>query len=190
VLSSLKLKNFRAFKDQSFHFRKLNIFIGKNNSGKSSAISALNLIAQTVSDESLDGTPLILNGSFDKLGTFIDVVNGNNPRRKIGLELTFDKWTIRTEYKYRSQRRQIELSEFELIESGTSQVKFGEKKDSYDLIIQGRPIEKLLPGMKKRRPRFRNFWPASIIESPGLRSPEERDSSGYRALRAADMNLF
>lgn len=80
MIKNLTLKNFRAFKEQSFDFAKLNIFIGKNNSGKSSALSALNVIAQTIREQDLDGTPLILNGPYDQLGTFIDVVNGNHPR--------------------------------------------------------------------------------------------------------------
>ncbi|MGE5721732.1 MAG: AAA family ATPase, partial [Sphingomonadales bacterium] len=48
MLTHLKLKDFRAFHQQNFNFSKLNIFVGRNNSGKSSALSAINLIAQTL----------------------------------------------------------------------------------------------------------------------------------------------
>jgi len=187
MLRSITLRNFRAFKDQSFHFRRLNIFVGKNNSGKSSALSAINLIAQTLKEQDLDGTPLILNGPYDKLGTFIDVVNGNHPRRKIGIDICYDNYVVKTEYKYRTQRRQIELSHFELVEKGGSVVKFSQRKDSYDISIYGESYEKLFPDSQKRRPRFRNFWPVRF----SLLRPVEPDakSVSYSQLRNAERAL-
>lgn len=190
MIKSLSLRNFRAFKEQAFHFRRLNIFIGRNNSGKSSAISALNLIAQTIQDEELDSTPLLLNGQFDKLGTFIDVVNGNHPRRRIGIDIAFDSYIVKTEYKYRSQRRQIELANFELYDSGKSAIKFSERKDSYDLLIRGEPYERLLPNGKKRRPRFRSFWPSSVMNAENFANFEDRNTAVFKKIRDADRSLF
>lgn len=187
MLNSITLRNFRAFKEQTFHFKKLNIFVGKNNSGKSSALSAINLIAQTLKEPDLDGTPLILNGQFDKLGTFIDVVNGNNPRRKIGIDLSFDQYIIRTDYKYRTQRRQIELSNFELLENGVSVIKFVQRKDAYDIFIFGDSFEKLLPESQKRRPRFRNFWPVRF--SRFLIPNVSPDSFAYNQVRKVERAL-
>lgn len=187
MLDSLTLRNFRAFKEQTFRFRRLNIFVGKNNSGKSSALSALNLIAQTLKEQDLDGTPLILNGQYDRLGTFIDVVNGNHPRRKIGIDLEFDGYILRTEYKYRTQRRQIELSHFELNERGRQVVRFVQRKDSYDINIGGEVYEKLFPDTQKRRPRFRNFWPVRFH----LLRPSNVDVSSvaFSKLRMAERSL-
>jgi len=162
MINRLYLGNFRAFKDQEFKFRRLNIFVGKNNSGKSSAISALNVLAQTFNDQDLDGTPLLLNGPFDNLGTYIDVVNGNHPRRKISIEIDVDGYHLKTEYKYRTQRRQIDLTYFELFNKGKSTVRFVQRKDAYDFAIGGEAYEKLFPDMPKRRPRFRNFWPITL----------------------------
>lgn len=159
MIDRLTLTNFRAFKEQSFRLKKLNIFVGRNNSGKSSALSALNLLAQTLKEDELDGTPLILNGVYDKLGTFIDVVNGNHPRRKIGIEIEYDGFCVKTEFKYRTQRRQIELAQFELFEKGEQVYRFTQRKDAYEISIHGTPLERLIPDQQKRRPRFRNFWP-------------------------------
>jgi recombinational DNA repair ATPase RecF len=157
MLTGITLRNFRAFKEQTFAFKRLNVFVGRNNSGKSSVLSALNVIAQTLKDQDLDGTPLVLNGPYDTLGTYIDVVNGNNPRRKIGIDLSFDQFVFKTEYKYRTQRRQIDMVNFELIERGRPAVRFTQRKDAYDLSVYGDPYEKLFPDAPKRRPRFRNF---------------------------------
>lgn len=190
MINGLTLKNFRAFKDQSFQFSKLNIFIGKNNSGKSSALSALNVIAQTIREQDLDGTPLILNGPYDKLGTYIDVVNGNHPRRKIGIDLSYDKYIVRTEYKYRTQRRQIELSAFELLHKGESSVKFVQRKDAYSTIILGDSYEKLFPGVPKRKPRFRNFWPVRMASLRPTDVSIENARGATAQLRRAEHDLF
>lgn len=92
MINHLTLRDFRAFKRQKFSFAKLNIFVGRNNSGKSSVLSALNLIAQTINERELEGTPLLLNGQYDSLGTYIDVVHGNMATRPIGMEIGFDRY--------------------------------------------------------------------------------------------------
>lgn len=188
MIERIALTNFRAFKDQAFRLKKLNLFVGKNNSGKSSILSALNLLAQTMKEDDLDGTPLILNGVYDKLGTFIDVVNGNNPRRKIGIEIDYDGYSVKTEFKYRTQRRQIELTQFYLFEKGVSVYHYAQRKDAYEVNIFNTPIEKLLPEQQKRRPIFRNFWPIRFSQT--IRNPQhgsdkllqEKISKAERAL--------
>ncbi len=149
MIEAITLRNFRAFKGQSFRFKKLNLFIGKNNSGKSSALSAINMIAQTVKEDELDTTPLILNGQFDRLGTFIDVVNGGFASTPIGIDLVYDAYEIRLEYKYRTQRRQIEINKFELLEEGKSVYKYTARKDGYDLWFGGRAFSQVFPDIQK-----------------------------------------
>lgn len=159
MIETVTLRNFRAFRNQTFRFRKLNLFIGKNNSGKSSALSALNVLAQTLREDELDTTPLILNGQFDRLGTFIDVVNGGFASTPLGIDFSFGMYEVRLEYKYRSQRRQIEMNKFELLEEGKSVYRYTAKKDGYDIWFGGRPFRQVFPDIQKRRPHFRNFWP-------------------------------
>lgn len=159
MIDYLHLKNFRAFKDQKFFFKKLNVFIGKNNSGKSSAISALNVLAQTIHDQDFDGSPLVLNGPFDQLGTYIDVVHGNLSRRKMEIEVGFDEWSLSTEFKYRGQRREIEITKLDLKEKGLPIYRYALRKDAYDIFIKSEPYEKLFPKARKRRPKFRGMLP-------------------------------
>jgi len=189
MIKRITLTNFRAFKRQTFALKKINIFVGKNNSGKSSALSALNLIAQTINEDELDGTPLILNGLYDQLGTFIDVVNGNHPRRKIGISIEFDSNSVDLEFKYRTQRRQIELSNFELRRKGDSLYRYTQRKDAYDIYIGGKQFENLLPNTKKTRPRFRNFWPFAAATYLRSKTPDISEAV-YQQLREVDKGLY
>ena len=55
MLDSLKIKNFRALED--FEVSKLgrvNLIVGKNNSGKSSVLEALRIYARNASPDILD----------------------------------------------------------------------------------------------------------------------------------------
>lgn len=44
-LKSIRIKNYKCFKDVSFSIKNINILIGENNAGKSTAIEAIKLIA-------------------------------------------------------------------------------------------------------------------------------------------------
>jgi predicted ATPase len=189
MIHSLTLRNFRAFKDQSFRFKRLNLFIGKNNSGKTTVLSALNVIAQTMKDQEIDGTPLVLNGSYDNLGTYIDVVNGNHPRRRIGIDIEIDEYTVKTEFKYRTQRRQIDLLSFDLSHKQRNVVKFQQRKDAYDISLMGESYEKLFPDSSKRRPRFRNFWPQRVTPLDYLPSLSRLSEPSTTAIREAERAL-
>lgn len=160
MLKSLKLKNFRAFRDQQFDFSKINVFIGPNNSGKSSALSAINLIAQSVLlSETRQDSPVILNGQFEELGTFIDAVHGNRSNTPMGIDIAFGQREVSLEFKLRSQRREIELSKFELLRNRKTIVKYLTKKDGYELRINGRLLDDLIPNLSKTKPEFISFWP-------------------------------
>ena len=76
MLKGLRLRNFRAFQEHSFDFSRLNIFVGANSTGKSSAISAINFIAQSILQNDVSSGPLSLNNQYEQLGTFQDVIYG------------------------------------------------------------------------------------------------------------------
>lgn len=190
VLKQLRLTNFRAFSDQTFNFKKLNVFIGRNNSGKSSALSAINVIAQTMQNSELDSSPILLNGAFDQLGTYLDVVHGNHPRRPMALELSFDEYSMRVGFKYRTQRRQIELSEFFLRHDSRPIYHFTQKKDSYDIAIMGQSFESFAPGIGKRKPYFNNFWPYRNFLRPSYREPGDVDRQLLKKIREIEDHLY
>src|SRR5476651_987710 len=113
MIDFIELGNFRAFRNQRFDFGRINIFVGPNNAGKSSALSAINLIAQTVQERPRD-VPLALTGRYDDLGTFHDIVHGNNPRTKLNLKFGSNRFAYSIQFKYRTQRREIEIARYEI----------------------------------------------------------------------------
>ena len=158
MIQNISLKNFRGFRTQEFSFADINVFVGPNSSGKSSAISAINLIAQTVTNP--DNTiPLVLNGQYEDLGSYLDVVHGHRSNTPISISFSTGGYDLSIEWKYRKQRREIEISEFDLHRQGSRiyQVKF--RKDAYDLFYGNRRFETWLPDVAKRRPRFRSLVP-------------------------------
>jgi predicted ATPase len=94
VFTKLSLKNFRAFAQASVELSKINLFFGPNNAGKSSLLSALNLVCQTVQNADI-GVDLSLSGKFEDFGSYFDMVNGNDESKQItigiGAELTIPR---------------------------------------------------------------------------------------------------
>lgn len=164
MLKNLLLQNFRAFKFQEFDFSTINIFVGANNSGKSSVLSALNLLAQTITyNES--GSLLLLNGKYDNLGTYIDIVHGNVSRTPITISFSFGEYKIRVDFKYRLQRREIEIIRYEIEQNNEPLFYFQARKDAYEVRYRNRRIEQYFQSVAKRRPQFERL----SVYDPNLR---------------------
>lgn len=107
----LVLRNFRAFEAQPIDFAPITVFVGPNNAGKSSALSAIRILSQTL--QSADPEIPLLLGEF---GTFRDVVHGNNPRKtfgiRLGMRLQRKLRSFEVNFQYRAQRRQIVQQSF------------------------------------------------------------------------------
>lgn len=165
MIHSLKLKNFRAYRNQSFEFSRLNIFVGANNSGKSSALSAINFIAQSVLQGDLNAGPIAINGPFEQLGTFLDVVHGNRATTPIGFEIEYgreaidERHRIAFEIKYRSQRKETEISSFDYAFRGKKVYSYKTQKDSHVTRVNGKRLDLLVEDGQRQRPRFTTFFP-------------------------------
>ena len=83
-LTRLEVTNFRAFEYQPIELAPITIFVGPNNSGKSSILSAIRLLSQSL--QSLDSDVPLLLGEF---GTFRDVAFGNKSARPVGIGIGF-----------------------------------------------------------------------------------------------------
>jgi predicted ATPase len=153
MLKHLTLRNFRAFRAVELNFSAINIFVGPNNSGKSSVLSAINLLAQTIAANESDA-PLLLRGKYDDLGTYIDVVHGNIPRTPISIDFSTGEFEYRIEFKYRSQRREIEVTKYEILKDDKSIYSYQARKDAYEIRYRGRRFEQHLGSIAKRRPDF------------------------------------
>jgi predicted ATPase len=85
MIKSIKLKNFKCYKEQLFKLNKLVVFCGGNSVGKSTAIQSILLMLQNKFSLSLK-----LDGDYIELGTFSDIHNVNAESDSILLEINID----------------------------------------------------------------------------------------------------
>jgi predicted ATPase len=129
MLTHLDLKNFRAFQSLQIRLAPITIFVGPNNSGKSSILSALRLLAQTVRNEDFK-IPLLLNGSFGQFGTYRDLVYQNLKKRSVGISIGTSlsrrvpakEANLNLSFSYRAQRREVILAESVLTDEADRKV--------------------------------------------------------------------
>ena len=89
VTRSFRWKNFRGFEDTAeIQLRRINIVLGANNSGKSSLLSPLLVLKQTIA--SADSTqPIITKGPFASIGNFGDYIRDHDASRSLSLSFSF-----------------------------------------------------------------------------------------------------
>lgn len=117
--------NFKSFKKLEIDLAPITIFVGPNNSGKSSVISILRILSQTL-DSNDPNVRLLLNGSLGDFGTYKDLIHENETRRHLDIgfqiipdqlhsRLGVDKKTVTfyLHYKYRSSLKEIILKKLE-----------------------------------------------------------------------------
>jgi hypothetical protein len=90
----IRWKNYRAFRDTGqIVVRPLTILIGANNSGKSSIISPLLLLSQTMA--SRDSTiPLVTRGALVDAGPFKEVLHNHNLSKQLFLGLRYHEHEV------------------------------------------------------------------------------------------------
>jgi predicted ATPase len=85
----IRWKNYRPFKDTGWiALRPLTILIGNNNSGKTSVISPLLLMAQTLASRDVV-TPLVTRGPLIEAGTFKDILHNRDTSQTLFLGLRY-----------------------------------------------------------------------------------------------------
>jgi predicted ATPase len=164
MIKRIGLKNFRAFKSAEFSFSRINIFIGPNNSGKSSALSALNVIGQSIRDNQA-GSPIVLRGKYQDLGTYIDVVHGGIPRTVMGIEVDINEFSYKVDFKYRTLRKDIDVQKYEIYHEGKALFSYKVNGEKYDIKYKGKSFDVMLPGIAKRKPEFSSF----VVDDTNLR---------------------
>jgi hypothetical protein len=175
MLSNMQLTGFKAFKELDIELRPLTLLLGPNNTGKSSVISPIRLLAQTLTS----GDPsvaLLLDGPFGDFGTFRDVVNGNklSSTFRIGLTGTprmsppdsSDSWHLDATFGYRSRRRQLILSEVQISDQGghVLTATYVPESDRHVISkVRGKDVPSKYRGTSYRILRFINFLPYITI---------------------------
>lgn len=178
-LTSLELRNFRAFEQQYVDFAPLTVFVGPNNAGKSSILSGIRILAQTL--QSVDWNVPLLLWEF---GTFRDIAHGNKSTKTVGITLGIS-WeggktrSFRVNFKYRAQRREIILRDFTLFdENGQPLLRTTYSKDSERQTIKQIPgvAGELLTKLLTKPFRVFHFIPRVgqiIIQLDRLRSQQK-----------------
>jgi len=177
VLEKIRLTNFKAFEHQVVSCAPITVFLGPNNSGKSSIIAALRLLAQTMTSPDAS-VPLLMNGDYGDFGTFRDVVYRNHRGKPFAIELTFtpartplgpnprtrtdQRITFRVQYKFRTQRRELILNSFSLHSNDGALLETEYSRDSEQQqmrSIGGAAVPPALKGLLSQRIRMDHFLP-------------------------------
>ncbi|MBT0992971.1 AAA family ATPase [Cellulomonas sp. DKR-3] len=149
MITEVFVQEFKGFSRERLELRPLTILIGENNSGKSSFLAAIRLLAQTVQSPD-PSVPILLNGPFGEYGSFRDVVHGNHRGRPFRLGVTVPQYrrdveraandasvTFEAEFKYRVQRREVLVREAKYMTGSKPILSVGRTKDLERNYING-----------------------------------------------------
>ncbi len=160
-IKSIHVTNFKSFKEFNFDFKKINVILGPNNSGKSNILKLLLLLKQTFTS-SLKA-PLILNGNIINLGSYKDITYKFN-NRKIGIDFQisspFQSWRyidpdieelnydLKLQYFYDEKQSKIYFSDVKISEIGKNFQILDFQKDK-KIILNNRSKDKYLSDIKE-----------------------------------------
>ncbi len=160
-IKSIHVTNFKSFKEFNFDFKKINVILGPNNSGKSNILKLLLLLKQTFTS-SLKA-PLILNGNIINLGSYKDITYKFN-NRKIGIDFQisspFQSWRyndpdieelnydLKLKYFYDEKQSKIYFSDVKISEVGKNFQILDFQKDK-KIILNNRSKDKYLSDIKE-----------------------------------------
>ncbi|OKH54033.1 ABC transporter permease [Calothrix sp. HK-06] len=101
MIHSLKLQNFKPFKEQLLEFRPLTLLSGLNGMGKSSVLQSLLLLRQSYQQRVLQHGHLALNGDLVRIGTAQDALFEGAEEEFISFELSVKLYKEETMWKWR-----------------------------------------------------------------------------------------
>lgn len=100
MIESVIINNFKSIKKLELErLGKLNVFIGPNNSGKSSILQSIAFLAQSLR------TSIQYHGKFVDVGSFNEVIFTGKTRKKIVIELGFSLAEEMKDYHWREKLR-------------------------------------------------------------------------------------
>ncbi len=89
MLTKLRIVNFKCLQDTGeLDIRPLTFLVGPNSSGKTSVLQMLLMLRQTVDSRDMEN-PLTPNDGWVKLGSYPDFIFGQDPKRKLEVNLFF-----------------------------------------------------------------------------------------------------
>ena len=97
-IESVRIENFRSFKDESVLFDNYNCFVGANGAGKSTVLNALNIFFRQYKDSKTDLSKLSVNDFHHK-----------NTSRDIRVTITFSSMSEQAKLDLADYVRQDKL---------------------------------------------------------------------------------
>lgn len=177
MIKNITASNFRSFRHLNADLASITLFVGPNNSGKSSAVSVIRLLSQTA--ESNDpNVRLLLDGALGDFGTYKDLVHGNETRRHLEISFTLevDENTVmqgnkeirfQLHYKYRSSLKETILKKIDCYGDKLHQLSAEYNEDSERFSIKrldNTPVPPaLLSSGSFRGFDVRNFMPRQMF---------------------------
>jgi predicted ATPase len=148
MLTTIAATNYRSFRNLGVDLAPITLFVGPNNSGKSSIVSVVRLLSQTL--ESNDpNVRLLLNGALGDFGTYKDLIHGNETRKHLDISFTLtpsenyryvgsDRKSIgfHLHYKYRSALKEVILKRLECEGDGRHHLTAEFNEDSERFLIR------------------------------------------------------
>lgn len=178
MIERIYAKNYRAFEKIDIPLTKINLFFGPNNSGKSSIMSLINLLSQTLSSSD-HIVPLLLRGGKEDLGTYRDLIYENKVKKSltIGIEVCpkpiyrFQnlgrkekkqiKGSIELKYQYKPNRHEIVLSKIKsYIPNENVKLTLNKQENGKNYRIAEFIIDNEKSQINKRITIFEHFFPS------------------------------
>ena len=97
-LHSITLKNFRAFKNETFEFKPFTLLTGPNSSGKSTVIKALMLLQENLAAPNYLGTLNFKSGEH-RLGNYDKVIHRNNDSKSDNNDIDRSSKVFKSDYQ-------------------------------------------------------------------------------------------
>ncbi len=130
MFTNIKATNYRSFQRLNVDLAPITLYVGPNNSGKSSILSLIRLLSQT-SESNDPNVRLLLNGALGDFGTYKDLVYENQIRRHMDISFTLrpgsdskiigadkNEITFQLHYKYRSALKEVILKRLDCFGDG------------------------------------------------------------------------
>jgi predicted ATPase len=209
MITKLNLTNFKAFESANVTLKPITIFLGPNNSGKSSVLAPFRMLSQTI--QSYDPTvPLLLNGIMGDFGTYKDVVYANKkarhieinckikPKRRVVrsngevLSRSLPSLSMSLKFKFRSSIREIILKELKIIRGNKERFLSKYSEDSEKHIIQkinGTLIPQSHKAYVSKRMSLFHFLPRSVFQ-PRVESKSEETSAFLNDEMRSSLNML
>lgn len=206
MLKNISAENYRSFQELNVDLAPITLFVGPNNSGKSSVISVIRLLSQTL--ESHDpNVRLLLNGALGDFGTYKDLIHGNQTKKHLKISFSIDLSDENSKlgsdtnsiqfllgYKYRSALREVILKNLTVKGDGHHHLTAEFNEDTEKFQLRKIASTQIPPGAAnstfQRGFDVRNFIPRMLISAPKETDSDHLFKLAAQEVRTSSRNGF